>query len=517
MSSDLEAARRPALLLLGLAAVVGALVSCTETSKESYQIQIRGPATDFQGASTVSLFIGNMEVASAPTMGGPFTLETKDLDPAVTRTGVVAIRVSDAQNKLLAFGQTPELEFLNGSTTITIFVQKPGTLAPSGPLPVAIRDHVGITGTSLAGGQSQLRVSLPLFGLGRQRRLENGAFGTERLSNDLYVYNPYTHSAQSLVPIGDALRAEAAALAHPSGQIQIFGGLAQSMTVGVTSRLDVFQLVRDNVTSVAYTEILPFIGMAAARRKTVLAAADHLTVAFGGLGDTDADVLDSVVILYPASGAATAVTVAAPRMSAPRRGHTATTVTSPTSMVLVYGGAPPGGQVADLFNPLATGGPTFPALPEKPELLPAGTGRRDHAALEVNLGPTAQKKVLIFGGVDDAGLPRADSILFDPATLKFSAGPLQLKTARSQFAAFIIDKDLVVVGGIGADGKPIATAEIHDLSKVNEDKVVFAAEIPASPRARATVGILSNLSVAVVGGEGPDGSTNAVEIYQPRR
>jgi hypothetical protein len=74
------------------------------------------------------------------------------------------------------------------------------------------------------------------------------------------------------------------------------------------------------------------------------------------------------------------------------------------------------------------------------------------------------------------------------------------------------------MGGIGADGKPVATAEIHDLGGAPEDKIPFAAEIPALPRSRAAVGLLSNLSMAIVGGEGPDGSSSsAVEIYQPRR
>jgi hypothetical protein len=514
MSSLLDAARRPTRFALVLVAVV--IAACTETSKESYQIQIKGPAKDFQGAATVSLFIGNMMVAQAPTTGGAFTLETKDLDPTVTKTGVVAVRVVDAQNQLLAFGQTPELEFLNGSTAITIFVQKPGTLAPGASLPVAIRDHVGITSTTLPGGQSQLRVSLPLFGLGRQRRLENGAFGPERLSNDFYVYNPFTHSAQNLVTIGDSLRAEVAGLAHASGHVYLFGGLAQSLTVGPTSRLDVFQLARSDLTSFAPTEIFPYSLAPAARRQAVLAAADHLAVAFGGLGDADTDVLDSVVILYPGSGSMP-LSVPAPRMSAPRRGHTATPVMAGSAKVLVYGGAPPGGSVADLFDPLAMGGPTFPALPERPELLPAGTGRKDHAALEITIGAAAQKQVLIFGGVNDAGAPRADSLLFDPATLKFKPGPLQLKTPRSRFATFMIDKDLVVVGGIGADGKHLASAEIHDLGSLPDEKLPFVAELPALPRARATAGFLSNLSVAIIGGESADGSSSAVEIYQPRQ
>lgn len=519
MSSVLEAARPAALLLLGAMALVG----CTETSKESYQIQIRGPAQDFQNAAKVSLLINNNEVASSATMGGAFNLETKDLDPAVTMTGVLAIRVVDAANNLLAFGQTPQLEFLNGSNNLTIFVQKPGTVAPGRNLPVAIRDHVGFGASTLASSDSQIRVTLPVFGLGRQRRIENGAFGNERLSNDLYVYNPFTHNAQNLVTVGNSLRAEAAGLAHPSGFVYLFGGLAQSTTIGVTSSLDVFQIARSNLTTFGSTQSLNFEGVPAARRQAVLAPADQVVVAVGGLNDQDVP-LDTMVVLNTAAGVNNTVVVAPTRMSAARRGHTASPVRSPTAMVLVFGGAPAGGPVADLFNPL---GMTPGLVPFRmgPETVPpaagqtvsAGTGRRNHVALEIPLGPSAERKVLIFGGLDDSDRPRADSLVFDPATLSFSAGPLQLKTARSSFTAFVINNDLVVVGGLGADGKPIANAEIHDLSMTSMDKLPFVAEIPALPRSRATAGALSNLSVAILGGEAADGSSNAVEIYQPRR
>ena len=59
---------------------------------------------------------------------GRFDLEAPDLDPAATRTAILAIRALDAAGKVVAFGQTPQMEVLKLSPIIRIFVQKPGTL-----------------------------------------------------------------------------------------------------------------------------------------------------------------------------------------------------------------------------------------------------------------------------------------------------------------------------------------------------------------------------------------------------
>jgi hypothetical protein len=91
-----------------------------------------------------------------------------------------------------------------------------------------------------------------------------------------------------------------------------------------------------------------------------------------------------------------------------------------------------------------------------------------------------------------------------------------LKTPRSRFAAFVINKDLVVAGGVGADGKPIANAELHDATDFTHVK-----DIEAVPRFAAAAARMSNNSVAIVGGRGAgeetQSSSREIEIYQPRR
>jgi hypothetical protein len=123
-----------------------------------------------------------------------------------------------------------------------------------------------------------------------------------------------------------------------------------------------------------------------------------------------------------------------------------------------------------------------------------------------------QSRILIVGGRADDDTPRGDSLLYDPATQRFAPGPITLRTPRSNFAAFTVGSDLVIAGGLGAGGQPLANAEIYALADLS-----FAAEIPAVPRANATVTALPNISVLVLGGTAADSSSSAIEIYQPRQ
>jgi hypothetical protein len=261
-----------------------------------------------------------------------------------------------------------------------------------------------------------------------------------------------------------------------------------------------------------------------ARSRVVLAQSRGPIYAFGGVGPAGQP-LDTVVridpnnaanriALLPPSGMSPSGMMLIRTMSAPRDGHTATPFSRVMSgsglqlnQVLVFGGAPAGGSVADLFD---QSNETFTTLTG------AGTGRRDHAAILLQEAPL---RVLVIGGAGDDGMPRGDSLLYAAAadlTSAFTTGPINLKTPRQGFAAFIVRDDLVVVGGFGAGGAPIATAEIY-----NSKTLAFVAEIPAVARGRASVTVLPNLSVVIAGGQvsaapGADGS-GAIEIYQPLR
>jgi hypothetical protein len=193
------------------------------------------------------------------------------------------------------------------------------------------------------------------------------------------------------------------------------------------------------------------------------------------------------------------------KMAAAREGHTATTVSTaePWGNILIFGGAAAGGPVAELFEPM------------KQEWLPldvamVGSGRRDHVAL--NLPASTEPRVLILGGRGDDMAPRADSVIYYPAQRRFGPGPLTLQQPRTGFVAFVINDDLVVVGGYDTAGKLIETAEIYDVKTWERQGTPAAV-----PRARATATSLPNLSVVILGGETAGSSSNAIEIYQPRR
>jgi hypothetical protein len=70
----------------------------------------------------------------------------------------------------------------------------------------------------------------------------------------------------------------------------------------------------------------------------------------------------------------------------------------------------------------------------------------------------------------------------------------------------------VVAGGIGADGKHLATAELYDAKTF-----VFQSELKAEARSGATATPMPNLTMMLLGGRTDSGSSAAIEIYQPRK
>jgi hypothetical protein len=499
-----------------VAAVLGS--SCGETLKDTYTVQIAGPNDAFAGAATVELLVSGQIMASKAVTGtGPFDLEIPDLDPTTTRTAILGIRGLDAAGKVVAFGQTPQLEVLKLSPTIRIFVQKPGTLVRGRDLNIKTRDHVAVPAESAAfSPELSVAVTVPIFGAGRMTVPAGGGTEQELLSNDLFVYNPLTHSQQDLGVTAGGLRAEASAIAR-GNLVYVFGGLSQvniQEPPKTTAQLDLFGVGREGFASFFLQSVPPYDGgMALARKRTVLAASVRPVFAFGGLDGNDQP-LDTVIVIDPDVRPQTPVALSPAKMVTPRAGHTATTVSTsePWGNILIYGGAAAGQPVAELFEPMkeqwlpldlsaAEGQPGHP-----------GTFRRDHIAL--NLPTSTEARVLILGGTGEDGKARGDSLIYYPAQRSFGPGPLTLKRPRTRFVAFVSNDDLVVTGGYDQDqgGKLVETAEIYDIKTW-----ALLSETPAVPRARATVTALPNLSVVILGGETAGSSSNAVEIYQPRR
>ena len=525
----------PRRALAGLLAL-GAASACTETLKDTYAVDIVGPRDAFTGATVVKMLVSGQVSATANISNGsaPFTLEAPDLDPNSTRTTFFAIRAEDDAGGLVAFGQTPQLEVLHLSPRIRIFVQQPGTLVRGRDLVTKTRSHVAVPAESTGVGGLTVTVTVPVFGAGYTWvRLTSGQ-EREILSNELFVYNPLTHAQQELGAMNGGLRAEAAAITR-ADRIYLFGGLSQTDITKppqLSSQLDVMAVGREVFSSFFLASIPSLDGLEGSHRKrTVLATTPRRDVAtdpvfaFGGLDAAEMP-LDSIVMLDVSSTQQVPVSlVTKSKLSAPRVGHTANTVATSETMgnILIYGGAPAGGTVADLFDPMAQtmlafdvstdgGGNGPPAPPGQPGH--PGTGRRHHVALSVNVG--GENRILVLGGLADDGSPRDDSLFYVPARRRFEPGPIKLKVARSSFVAFVINDDLVVAGGQGAGNALLDSAEVYDTKSWTLIK-----EMPAVPRAGATATSLPNLSVVVLGGAtkeaSGDSASNAVEIYQPRK
>jgi hypothetical protein len=173
--------------------------------------------------------------------------------------------------------------------------------------------------------------------------------------------------------------------------------------------------------------------------------------------------------------------------------------------ILVFGGAPAGGPVAELFDPAGQMPIALPSQPASP--------RRNHAAVRLD-----DERVLIIGGSDGAK-PLDDGLLYSAKTNMFQEHVLKLQTARENFTAFLVNDDIVVFGGRGANGQLLGDGEIFDAK-------TFAAvgTLQSQPRAGASATVLTNESVILIGGEVDDlvqkGAaipTNRIDIYQPRR
>jgi hypothetical protein len=399
------------------------------------------------------------------------------------------------------------MEVLKVSPVIRIFVQKPGTLVRARDLSAKTKDHVAVPAESGAVGPDlSLDVTVPFFGAGRQT-VPSASGEQELLSDRLYVYNPIIHLQQDVGRASGGLRAEASAIAKDE-RVYVFGGLAQTNVMEApktTAILDLFVVGREGFSSF-FLEKAPAYdgGTDVARKRTVLATAGRPVFAFGGLDSADRP-LDSVVLIDVDARPQTPVSLLPMRMVGAREGHTATTVSTsdPWGNILVFGGTAADKPVAELFEPM------------KSEWLPldlsmAGSGRREHVAL--NLPASTEPRVLILGGRGPDMAPRADSVIYYPAQRAFGPSPLTLQQPRTGFVAFVINDDLVVAGGYDATGKLIETAEVYDVKNWQ-----LQGTPAAVPRARATATALPNLSVVILGGETSGSSSNAVEIYQPRR
>lgn len=189
---------------------------------------------------------------------------------------------------------------------------------------------------------------------------------------------------------------------------------------------------------------------------------------------------------------------------------------SPTSTrlfggkVLVAGGEGAGAKLssAELFSP------------ENDSWTPTGsltTARSSHTATLISNRPPACspncRKVLVAGGTGSNGAPLASAELFDPVTSNWTSTGALTDARTSHTATLLPNGRILVVGGSGLNNnQPLGTAEIF-----NPASGSWTATAPlATARSSHTATLLQNGKVLVAGGVGPSGQPlTSSEVYDP--
>jgi hypothetical protein len=135
--------------------------------------------------------------------------------------------------------------------------------------------------------------------------------------------------------------------------------------------------------------------------------------------------------------------------------------------------------------------------------------RADHSTISLFDG-----RVLITGGFDSSGTPIASAEIYDPATGTFSetAGGPMASARRDHCMNTVGDGKVLITGGFGAGGAPLATAELFD---PKTERFTTLVATLAHARANHSATELPTGEILVAGGYGGSVVLDSTEIYDP--
>jgi hypothetical protein len=495
------------LVLLPLAA------ACTPKVQEEYKVELVGALDQMylMGATKAVLEVNGKVVATTSiSPNSPFILNGTGIDTTITPSGVFRVKALDAKDAVVAVGESPEIELeLNTPPVVRIFMQRAGSFGRTFDLDYPRRNMFAVAAPGTVGTDNRAKpVTVGFYGLGSVTVPDSMSnLPVEKPSEVIQLYNPITQVVDDAGTGGNPSgmphpRVGAAATVYGDGRVLVFGGEATvgSMPPAPSGQLDIVPIARTDFD--AFTPNLSFreaVDPGVARINPVMVFTDAAYAIGGRAGQP----LDTVVAINP--DADNGFKVLPQHMAGPRERHTATAVDiSGGHDVLIFGGAPAGVDVAEV---LAAPGPML----VKPTG-DAGVPRRDHAAVLLPPGD----RVLILGGRSDAGV-LGDTVLYQSAARSLGPGPITLKRARAEFAAFVVGDDLVVAGGTDGAGAFVNTAEVYSATTLQPKNL----DVPCAPRSGGAVIVLPNHLVLVLGGTELDPKTNVprassvVETYQP--
>jgi hypothetical protein len=178
-----------------------------------------------------------------------------------------------------------------------------------------------------------------------------------------------------------------------------------------------------------------------------------------------------------------------PRLAQARHHHGA--VVAVGVPVLIGGYSSDGGPLASI-EALVPGAPGFTHIADL-----------QFARAEATATLLADGSILVVGGVDDSGEPRADAEVYNPITRSTEVFPLE-GARQGHSATLLADGRVLIAGGLGVGGQPLSSVELFAAN------VGFLAEHSlVTPRSGHVAIPLCDGTVLVVGGGA------GAEVYTP--
>ena len=473
----MRAAKRLVLAALALAACGGKKGTVT------LDIVVSPVDDPFLSATEARFTIGT-EVKSVPVTGGHFDFQLEE-GPPKNPTPIIVDGL-DAAGNVVAHGETPPLALSPiDQGPYSIWVGRPGTIAAARaelPSPRAELAALGATGFGA------------LFIGGRNVAGEATA--------DLSVYSVYNQTVVSsesmaLKPMSTP-RAGAAAIAAPPRGI-VFGG-AQAPGFGAAGGAQASAELYDP-SGQLWAAVPADTAPEARSRATTITLGSGSGLVTGGLNGSGDRVGTGVLV---STGGTARITPLMMPMVSPRARHAAAPARFPDGDgALLVGGLGDGDLGPHVERLIGQSFTTFDA---------AGVENRwDATATGIAGG------VLVVGGtIDDGAGTRVatSSIVFIPT--ETLGAPTRYDTllpiARAGHTATKLGDDLLVCGGVDANGVPLASCDL-----LGTNPVAWKRTVPAATGRTGHVAVaLETGPILLVGGVGLGGvALSSIEIYTP--
>jgi hypothetical protein len=450
----------------------------------------------FNDAASVRFTVGDSShVSSAPVSMGKFSYKLS-LKPLAS-PGPIIVEALDSMGNVIARGITPSLPVQAVDAQVAVWVGRVGRVQPAAAqlvVPVQVKDAQGnVTVRNDPSPRSELAaVNVPGLGV-------VFAGGRDSDGNALVksaVYDIYTHD---VIATADMSKARAGAAMAPAAgdKAAVFGG-ASSAGAGTFGAPDGTIDLFDPTVGVGVWAALPEDAFAARSLANGTLMLSGSTLISGG-ADGNGTPLGSAAVVNP--DGAVRLTALASAMAAPRLGH----AVAPAKF--------PDGDGAILFGGLAAG----TSGPVAERLVGQSFSGYDLGAVDNRVHATAtlmpSGDVLVLGGTTADGV-QASGLVITPGLMPPTVTPLAnaLSLPRDGHTATLTGNELVVCGGVDGTGAAIKSCDILDAKTYGVTRTV--------PLATARTGhVAAKLDTGVVllaGGLGPDGKPLAsIELYTP--